>query len=60
MYSAAVRPRIKRVRWDPEEDAKILKMREKDGCSWEKIHAALPRRTQSAIEVHYSTKLKKK
>ncbi|CZR65297.1 uncharacterized protein PAC_15197 [Phialocephala subalpina] len=59
MHSAAVRPRIKRVRWTPEEDATILKMREVDGCSWEEIHAALPHRTPGAIQVQYSTKLKK-
>lgn len=59
MHSATVRPRIKRVRWTPEEDATILKMREVDGCSWEEIHAALPHRTPGAIQVQYSTKLKK-
>ena len=59
MHSAAVRPQIKRVRWAPEEDAMVLKMREEDGCSWEEIHAALPHRTQDAIQVRYSTKLKK-
>jgi Myb-like DNA-binding domain len=59
MHSAAVRPQIKRVRWAPEEDATILKMREEDGCSWEDIHAALPHRTKDAIQVRYSTKLKK-
>ncbi|KUJ07330.1 uncharacterized protein LY89DRAFT_742965 [Mollisia scopiformis] len=36
---ASVRPRIKRVRWTPKEDATILKMREVDSCSWEEIHA---------------------
>jgi hypothetical protein len=35
MYLAAVRPRIKRIRWIDKEDAMILKMREEDGCSWE-------------------------
>jgi len=49
MHPAAVRPRIKRVRWTPEEDATILKMREVDGSSWEEIHAALPHRTPGAI-----------
>lgn len=47
MHSAAVRPRIKRVRWE-SEDATILKMRE-DGYTWEEIHAALPHRTKDAI-----------
>jgi hypothetical protein len=45
MHPAAVRRPIKRVRWTPEEDATIFKMREEDGCSWEEIHAALPSRT---------------
>ena len=59
MHPAAVRPQIKRVRWAPEEDATILRMRGEDGCSWEEIHAALPHRTQGTIQVRYSTKLKK-
>jgi hypothetical protein len=59
MHPAAVRRPIKRVRWTPEEDATILKMREEDGCSWEEIHAALPSRTLGTIQVHYSMKLKK-
>ena len=59
VHSAAVRPQIKRAPWTLEEDATILKMREEDGCSWEEIHAALPHRTQDAIQVRYSTKLKK-
>ena len=59
MRPAAVRRPIKRVRWTPEEDATILKMREEDGCSWEEIHAALPSRTLGTIQVHYSMKLKK-
>ncbi|KAH8744710.1 hypothetical protein BGZ57DRAFT_919173 [Hyaloscypha finlandica] len=59
VHSAAVRPQIKRAPWTPEEDATILKMREEDGCLWEEIHAALPHRTPGAIQVRYSTKLKK-
>jgi hypothetical protein len=59
VHPAALRSRIKRVRWTPEEDATILKMREEDGCSWEEIRAVLPHRTQGTIQVHYSTKLKK-
>jgi hypothetical protein len=31
----------------------------KEGCSWEEIHHALPDRTPEAIQVQYSTKLKK-
>jgi hypothetical protein len=59
VYPTAVRPRTKRVRWEPKEDAMVVKMRE-DGCSWETIQAALPRyRTQDAIQVRYSTKHKK-
>jgi hypothetical protein len=54
MHPAAVRPRIKRVRWTDEEDATVLKMRDEDGCSWEEIAKALPHRTPEAIQVHYS------
>jgi hypothetical protein len=57
MYPAAGR-QIKRVRWTPEEDATILKIRKEDGCSWEEIHDVLPHRSIGTIQVHYSTKLK--
>lgn len=36
IYSAALRPQIKRAPWTPEEDATLLKMRN-EGCSWEGI-----------------------
>jgi hypothetical protein len=49
VHFAAVRSQIKRVRWTPEEDATIFKMREEDGCSWEKIPAALPHQIKDAI-----------
>jgi hypothetical protein len=56
MHPAAVRPRIKRLRWTDEEDATVLKMRDEDGCSWEEIAKApllLPHRTPEAIQQHY-------
>jgi hypothetical protein len=56
MYPAAVRPRIKRLRWTDEEDATVLKMRDEDGCSWEEIAKApllLPYWTLEAIQQHY-------
>ena len=55
---ATLRPKRKRVPWKPEENETILKMK-KEGCSWEEIHHALPDRTPGAIQVQYSTKLKK-
>ncbi|QSZ31862.1 hypothetical protein DSL72_001431 [Monilinia vaccinii-corymbosi] len=55
---ARLRAKGKRVRWEPEEHETIVRMK-KDGCSWEEIHHALPHRTQAAIQVQYSTKLKK-
>jgi hypothetical protein len=54
IYPAAVRPRIKRVRWIDEEDATVLKKRDEEGYSWEEIAKALPHRTPEAIQVHYS------
>lgn len=48
----------KRTRWEPEEDDKIIRMKETQGLSWEAIADAIPRRTAGAIQVHYSTKLK--
>lgn len=57
VYPAASQSRLKRVRWTPEEDAEMVRMKE-DGCSWEEIHAALPHRTQGTIQVRYSTELK--
>jgi hypothetical protein len=53
MHPAAVRPRIKRVRWTDEEDATVLKMRDEDGCSWEAIAEALPHRTPQTIQQHF-------
>jgi hypothetical protein len=55
---AILRPKRKRVPWKSEENETILKMK-KEGCSWEEIHHALPDRTPGAIQVQYSTKLKK-
>jgi hypothetical protein len=55
---ATLQPKRKRVTWKPEENETILKMK-KEGCSWEEIHRALPGRTPGAIQVQYSTKLKK-
>lgn len=51
-------PKGKRVRWEADEHETIVRMK-KDGCSWEEIHDALPHRTQAAIQVQYSTKLKR-
>jgi hypothetical protein len=56
MHPAAVRPRIKRIRWTDKEDATVLKIRDEDGCSWEEIAKApllLPYRTSEAIRQHY-------
>ena len=55
---ATLRPKRKRVPWKSEENETILKMK-KEGCSWEEIHHALPDRTPGAIQLQYSTKLKK-
>ncbi|APA13347.1 predicted protein [Sclerotinia sclerotiorum 1980 UF-70] len=55
---ARLRAKGKRVRWEPKEHETILRMKE-SGCSWEEIHYALPHRTLAAIQVQYSTKLKK-
>ena len=55
---ATLRPKRKRIPWKSEENETILKMK-KGGCSWEEIHHALPDRTPGAIQVQYSTKLKK-
>ncbi|PMD13233.1 hypothetical protein NA56DRAFT_585982, partial [Hyaloscypha hepaticicola] len=55
---ALLQPKKRRVKWTTEEDATLLQMRN-DGCSWEKIHAALPHRSIGTIQVHYSTKLKR-
>ncbi|KAJ8070589.1 hypothetical protein OCU04_000962 [Sclerotinia nivalis] len=59
VHSAVVQPQIKRALWISEEDATILKMREEDSYSWEEIYAALSYRTLGAIQVRFSSKLKK-
>jgi hypothetical protein len=58
VQTATLQSKRKRVPWQPEENETILKMKE-EGRSWEEIHAALPHRTPGAIQVQYSTKLKK-
>ncbi|KAJ8058429.1 hypothetical protein OCU04_012618 [Sclerotinia nivalis] len=59
IYSKVQAPiRRNSSRWTSSENKKILNMK-KRGCSWEEIHTALPNRTQGAIQVQYSTKLKK-
>jgi hypothetical protein len=50
MYPTTVRPRMKRVRWTPKEDATVLRMRDEDGCSWEEIAKVLPHRTPETIQ----------
>jgi hypothetical protein len=57
MRPAASQREIKRALWTPKEDAKLRKM-QRDGYSWDDIHAALPGRSKGAIQVRYSTKLK--
>ena len=52
IYPAAIRPRIKRLRWIDKEDTIVLKIRDKDSYSWEEIAKApllLPYRTLEAI-----------
>lgn len=58
LHSARSQAKRKHVPWELKEHETILRMK-KDGCSWEEIHHALPHRTQAAIQVQYSTKLKK-
>ncbi|KAM3074498.1 hypothetical protein ACMFMG_002699 [Clarireedia jacksonii] len=55
---ARLRAKGKRVRWEPREHETIVRMKG-DGCSWEEVHHALPHRTPAAIQVQYSTKLKR-
>jgi hypothetical protein len=50
------RRRTKGIPWTKEEDETLVKMKTRDGCSWEEISDALPSRTTGAIQVHYSTK----
>ena len=56
--SATLQSKSKRVLWKPEENKTICKMKKK-GCLWKEIYRAFPDRTLGAIQVQYSTKLKK-
>jgi hypothetical protein len=58
VHPARSRAKSRRVRWEPEEHDTIVRMKG-EGCSWEEIHHALPHRTSAAIQVQYSTKLKR-
>ena len=51
---AAVRRQITRLPWTPEEDAKVLKMRE-EGYPWEDIHASLSHQSKRTIQEWYVT-----
>jgi hypothetical protein len=46
----------KRFPWTTEEDAILLKMKDKGNCSWEEICVALPNHTSGSIQVRYSTR----
>jgi hypothetical protein len=59
VHPAISQRKRKHIKWTPKENETIREMREEDGCSWEEIYAALPHRTPGAIQVQYSTKLKK-
>jgi hypothetical protein len=48
----------KRTRFTPEEDARLVNLKEKERWSWDAIEGAFPGRTRAALQVHYSTKLK--
>jgi Myb-like DNA-binding domain len=58
VHQAPLKPKKSKVAWTPEEEATLLQMKN-DGCSWEEISAALPRRSIGTIQVRYSTKFKK-
>jgi len=47
IYQAPLQPKKKRkhVKWTTEEDAKVLKMRDEDDCSWKEIYEELSDRT---------------
>ena len=49
-----VRRQITRLQWTPEEDAKVLKMRE-EGYLWEDIHASLSHQSKGTIREWHVT-----
>jgi hypothetical protein len=51
-------PQSKRARFTPKEDARLVKLKEKEHWSWDEIEGAFPGRTRASLQVHYSTKLK--
>jgi hypothetical protein len=57
VWPATLQSKRKRVSSKPEENETVLNM--KKGCSWEETHAPLSHRTLGAIQVRYSTQLKK-
>jgi hypothetical protein len=58
VHQAPLKPKKSKVAWTPDEEATLVQMKN-DGCSWEEISAALPRRSIGTIQVRYSTKFKK-
>ena len=47
-----------RVRFTPQEDRMLTKLRESEKLSWEEIERNFPHRTRASLQVHCSTKLK--
>jgi hypothetical protein len=55
IHQSPLQPKQKRkhVKWTSEENVTLLKMRDEDGYSWERIAKALPHHILSTIQPHY-------
>ena len=60
MPEPAARPKGPKLKFTPEEDAKLVDLKENKNMTWKQIADFFPGRTSGTLQVRYCTKLKAK
>lgn len=60
MPDPAPRPRGPKLKFTPEDDAKLVELKEKKNLTWKQISEFFPGRSSGTLQVRYCTKLKAK
>ncbi|KAF1816023.1 hypothetical protein P152DRAFT_380051, partial [Eremomyces bilateralis CBS 781.70] len=60
MPAPALRPRGPKLKFTPEDDAKLVELKEKKNLTWKQISEFFPGRSSGTLQVRYCTKLKAK
>lgn len=60
MPAPAARPKGPKLKFTPEEDAKLVDLKENKNMTWKQIADFFPGRTSGTLQVRYCTKLKAK